>query len=237
MSSGKRVLITGASRGIGLAFAKHYNALGWNVIATARTPSSSSELQQLRVEAVVPLDVACEESIKEAAKSIGTTTPIDLIINNAGIILPDTLRSASKANMIKQYEVNAIGPFLVSRAFVSNLELAAKAGASPAITAQISARIASLGCVGEPGSIPGLYGYKASKTALNSLTKALSVDLKPRGIASVLVHPGFVKTDMSGQKGKFTPDQSVEKIAAILAKTTIEDTGNFYHIDGTTTPW
>ncbi|RHY88705.1 hypothetical protein DYB35_001923 [Aphanomyces astaci] len=230
----KRVLITGAGRGIGLAFAKHFTAKGWHVVAGARTPSA--ELLDLGVESLVSLDVASEDSVKEAAQSVGASTPIHLVINNAGVFTPDTLKSATKANLMRQYEVNAVGPWLVSRAFLPNLELAAKQS-NVAVVAQLSARLASLGLSGEAGSFPGLYGYRTSKTALNSLTRTLSLDVKAKGLACVLLHPGFVKTDLSGHKGKYTADQSVAKMVDILARVTAADNGKFYDIDGSIVPW
>ncbi|KAF0747867.1 hypothetical protein AaE_007558 [Aphanomyces astaci] len=190
----------------------------------------------LGVESLVSLDVASEDSVKEAAQSVGASTPIHLVINNAGVFTPDTLKSATKANLMRQYEVNAVGPWLVSRAFLPNLELAAKQS-NVAVVAQLSARLASLGLSGETGSFPGLYGYRTSKTALNSLTRTLSLDVKAKGLACVLLHPGFVKTDLSGHKGKYTADQSVAKMVDILARVTAADNGKFYDIDGSIVPW
>ncbi|ETV93076.1 hypothetical protein H310_12875 [Aphanomyces invadans] len=105
---------------------------------------------------------------------------------------------------MRQFEVDAVGPWLVSCALLPNLGLAAKQSGL-AVLAQLSARLASLHCSGELGPIPGLYGYRTSKTALNSLTRTLALGIKAKGVSSVLLDPGFVKTDLAGNKGQFTP--------------------------------
>ncbi|RHY92572.1 hypothetical protein DYB28_006568 [Aphanomyces astaci] len=216
--SPRRVLITGAGRGIGLTFAKHYKAQGWNVIAAVRNPASAQELIDLQVEKIVALDVSSEESVNAAAADVGRQVPIDLLINNAGVLARDTLETATKASLLHHFEVNSIGPWLVTRAFLPNLELAASPS-GVTIVAQVTSQMGSI----ERILSGGYYAYRSSKTALNSLTKSLSVDLKPRGITSILLHPGYVKTDMTGHNGDITTAESVAGLTSILAKATAED--------------
>ncbi|RHY74433.1 hypothetical protein DYB30_004990 [Aphanomyces astaci] len=230
--SPRRVLITGAGRGIGLTFAKHYKAQGWNVIAAVRNPASAQELIDLQVEKIVALDVSSEESVNAAAAAVGRQVPIDLLINNAGVLARDTLETATKASLLHHFEVNSIGPWLVTRAFLPNLELAASPS-GVTIVAQVTSQMGSI----ERILSGGYYAYRSSKTALNSLTKSLSVDLKPRGITSILLHPGYVKTDMTGHNGDITTAESVAGLTSILAKATAEDNGRFFHTDGSIIPW
>ncbi|CAK4471756.1 unnamed protein product [Aphanomyces euteiches] len=187
MSSPNRVLITGDSRAIGLTFAKHYKSHGLSVIATVRDPANTNE--------ILRLDAANEESNLEAAATVGSNTPIDLPSNNA---------------------VNAHGPWLVTRAFLPNLEFAANI---------------------ERNTSGALNAYRSSKTALNSLTKSLSVDLKPHGITCILLHPGYVQTDMTAHNGEITTEESVAGLTTILSNATADDNGRFYHTNGTILPW
>ncbi|CAK4703155.1 unnamed protein product [Aphanomyces euteiches] len=234
MSSPKRVLITGASRGIGLTFAKHYKSHGWNVIAAVRDPANAKELIDLQLEKIVRLDVANEESILEAAATVGPNVPIDLLINNAGILANDNLETATRASILQHFEVNALGPWLVTRAFLPNLEIAAKSASSgPTIVAQVTSQMGSI----ERNTTGKYYAYRSSKSALNSLTKSLSVDLKPHGITCILLHPGYVQTDMTAHNGEITTEESVAGLTTILSNATADDNGRFYHTNGTILPW
>ncbi|EQC38285.1 hypothetical protein SDRG_04006 [Saprolegnia diclina VS20] len=228
----KRVLITGASRGIGLELVKHYKALGWNVVAAVRNPSSATELRSLGPEGIVALDVADEASVATAATAIGADAPIDMLINNAGIIVKSSLTKTTKADFLRQLEVNAVGPFLVTKAFMPNLKLAAKQN-DYAIAAFLSAKIASI----ELNTQGGYHAYRASKTALNGIAKTLAVDMAPRGISTVLLHPGYVKTDFTGHKGDLTAEESARALASILDNVRKGDKAAFYDIDGTILPW
>ncbi|CAK4142328.1 unnamed protein product [Aphanomyces euteiches] len=185
MSSPNRVLITGDSRAIGLTFAKHYKSHGLSVIATVRDPANTNEHMDMQLEKILRLDAANEESNLEAAATVGSNTPIDLPSNNA---------------------VNAHGPWLVTRAFLPNLEFAANI---------------------ERNTSGALNAYRSSKTALNCLTKSLSVDLKPRGIMCILLHPGYVQTDMTAHNGEITTEESVAGLRTILF-----NCRRFYHTDG-----
>ncbi|KAF0717609.1 Aste57867_2203 [Aphanomyces stellatus] len=232
MSGPKRVLITGASRGIGLAFVKHYKAQGWNIIAAVRNPAAAKELLDLHVERIVAIDTADEASVLQAAADVGFDTPIDLLINNAGILTHDKLETATKADLMRQFEVNAVGPWLVTRAFLSNLDRA-KAASGFAFVAQLTSQMGSI----ERNVSSGYYGYRASKAALNSLNKSLAVDLGARGLAAVVLHPGYVATDMCGGKGDLTATESVAGLTRVLDNVTAADNGKFYQSDGSIIPW
>ncbi|OQR92089.1 short chain dehydrogenase [Thraustotheca clavata] len=171
---------TGANRGIGLTYAKHYKAKGWNV------------------------------TVREAASAVGATTPIDLLINNAGLLIADSLETATKANMNLQFEINVVGPFLVSPAFLPNLPLA-HSGEKLAILAYMTSRMGSI----DDNSSSGYYGYRASKNALHAVGK-------------------YVITGMTGMRGEITPEQSVAGLTAILEKVKMADN---YHSNGSLLPW
>ncbi|KAF0717610.1 Aste57867_2204 [Aphanomyces stellatus] len=232
MSTPKRVLITGASRGIGLRLAQHYKAQGWNVIAAVRAPAAANDLNALHVEKIVAIDTSDEASVLQAVADVGLDTPIDLLINNAGVLTRHSLETATKADLMRQFEINAVGPWLVTRAFLPNLELA-KAASGIAIAAQVSSIVASI----EQNVTGRNYGYRASKTALNSLNKSLSVDLHDRGVVCVVLHPGYVKTDMTDHLGDITVDESVAGLTTVLARITPADSGKFYHTNGSIIPW
>ncbi|RLO03751.1 hypothetical protein DYB28_005743 [Aphanomyces astaci] len=243
----RRVLITGANRGIGLTLAKHYKATGWNVVAAVRNPAAASEvhaciltildvslqLHALQVESILTLDVSNEESIHAAACTLGADVPIDLLINNAGVLTRDSLASASKAELLRQFEINAVGPFLVARAFLPNLERAVATSVRPQILANVSSIVGSMSL----NTTGQNYGYRSSKAALNSLTKSLSVDLGARGICCLLLHPGYVQTDMTDHRGDMDVHESIAGLAAVLAKATFDDNATFFHTNGSVIPW
>jgi NAD(P)-dependent dehydrogenase (short-subunit alcohol dehydrogenase family) len=238
----KTVLITGASRGIGLTFVKHYVASGWKVIAAARNVDAADNLRALAPHTIVQLDVADEQSITRAAEQLKDEI-IDLLINNAGVNCRESLDSAQKAGLMMQMEVNAVGPFLVTRAFRENLKRAA-AASGVAKVANLSSRMGSIALNKSDGiygvSLPPLpiqYGYMASKAALNMINKSLAIDLKSDGIVALVITPGFVATDMNDHSGVLSADVSVEGMARVIDKATIEQTGRFCDYADASLPW
>ncbi|KAG6941409.1 hypothetical protein JG688_00018690 [Phytophthora aleatoria] len=229
--SAKTVLITGSNRGIGLAFTKHYVANGWAVIAAARDPQSATDLKELKLEKIVQIDTSDEASITAAAEQL-KGQPIDLLINNAGIGSGGGIDQTTKAGMMKQYEINAVGPFLMTRVFLPNLKLAvAKSGS--ATVGQVTSR---MGSITDNGS-GGMYGYRASKTALNMVNASLAHDLKGEKIIALALHPGYVVTRMTSHTGQTTPEDSVGGMTKIIAAATPEDSGKFFHFSGGNLPW
>lgn len=230
-SSKKTVLITGATRGIGFALAQRYVALGWNVIGAARDLNAAAQLQALALYKLVQLDASDEASITRAAKEL-EGEPIDLLINNAGIFLRAEFATTTKEELMRSFEVNAVGPFLVSRAFVPNLQLAATTRGESAKVVQISSDMASIEM-----NTGGHYSYRASKAALNMLNKSLAVDLERLGVAAYVLHPGWVQTDMTRGAGDITTDVSVSGLTALIEKLTLAETGKYYDYTGKAFPW
>ncbi|KAI9983968.1 hypothetical protein PInf_005252 [Phytophthora infestans] len=178
------------------------------------------------------MDTSDEASILEAARQL-EGQPIDLPINNAGIALPSALKTCTKDTLMRQLEVNAVGPFLLSRALLPNLQLAAKTNGG-AFVVQLSSALGSIGSFTKDTENffkLTAYGYASSKTALNMITRSLAFELQPSGIVVVSVHPGYVNTDMTRGKASLKPEDSVAAITGLIAKLNTESTGKFFNLD------
>ncbi|TYZ60155.1 hypothetical protein PybrP1_000515 [[Pythium] brassicae (nom. inval.)] len=231
MKPTKTVLITGATRGIGLALARLYAARGWKVIGAARDPSNAQQLSELPLHALVALDVADEAAIRSAAEQLAGET-IDLLINNAGILVRTDMAATTKSDFMRTLEVNAVGPLLVTRAFLPQLKRAVAARGAAAVV-QISSLSGSI----EQTAACGSYSYHASKAALNMLNASLAVDLAPDGIAAFTLHPGYVATDMNGFRGVISTETSADGLASVIDRLTLADTGVFMDHNGDVLPW
>ncbi|POM76363.1 Short chain dehydrogenase, partial [Phytophthora palmivora] len=189
-------------------------------------------LKTLELWKLLSLDTSSEESIDAVAKTL-ENVPINLLINNAGIMDVQHLETTTKADLMRHFEVNAVGPFLMTRALLPNLRLAVKAEGS-AFVAQITSR---MGCISDNGS-GGFYGYRASKTALNMITKSLAVDLEKEKIGCLLLHPGYVNTAMVGFQGTVSTADSVKGLTKIIANAKLEDSAKVFHFEkGDVLPW
>jgi NAD(P)-dependent dehydrogenase (short-subunit alcohol dehydrogenase family) len=216
-------VVTGASRGIGLELARQLKARGATVVAVCR--KSSPELDALGVRVESGLDVTEPAAWLELAKRLAHDD-IDLLIQNAGVLLADTLEGVELAKVRAQFELNAIAPLLLTRALAPRLHAGAK-------LALITSR---MGSIGDNGS-GGYYGYRMSKAALNAAGVSLAHDLKPRGIAVVILHPGSVRTEMTLGHGMIEPDESVRGLLQRIDELRIETTGRFLHQNGEVLPW
>ncbi|KUF78187.1 C-factor [Phytophthora nicotianae] len=232
-ASKKTVLITGSTRGIGLAFAEYYTKAGWNVIGTARAGSNTDKLAALSPFKIVTLDAGDEATVLDTARQLDGV-PIHLLINNAGIGVYSTFETATKADIMKVFEVNAVGPFLATRALLPNLKLATDTQ-TPAIVLQITSIMGSIACNNDEHAqlFRGQYGYTTSKAALNMITRSLAMDLREHGVAVVTVNPGYVDTDMTHHQGVVKPADTVSAMADIVAKLKLEDTSKFFNADPT----
>lgn len=184
------------------------------------------------------LDSSDEASILNAAKKLESEA-IDLLINNAGIFAGGNLDVTTKEDLLQQFEVNAVGPFLVTRAFTSHLKAAVALNGS-ALVAQITSFLGSIELAfGEYSgfSAGGRYGYRTSKAALNMINASLAVDLKSESIGTLALHPGFVQTDLTEHHGEVTPEESVSGLMNVIAGFDIADTGAFYDWTGKKMPW
>jgi NAD(P)-dependent dehydrogenase (short-subunit alcohol dehydrogenase family) len=231
----KRVLITGANRGIGLELSRQYAARGERVFAGCRYPEKSSGLEEIARQypgrvTVLPLDVTDAQGIEDCAGMVQAETDgLDLLINNAAINLGDEALSAVKAEALLQtLQVNAVGAVLVAQKFVSLLKM----GVDPKLV-----NISS-----EAGSISHMqgfrgYGYYGSKSAMNMYTRCLSLDPEMGGVIVIAMHPGWVRTDMGGMNAHLSPHESALGIIKVTDGLTPEENGKFYTWEGKEYPW
>lgn len=225
-----QVVITGANRGIGLALVGTWLARGAEVIATARDVKLATELNGMLANGklrVFPLDVGSDDSVKVFAEALGAAT-VDVLINNAGISGGwDTLADVSIENILNVFNVNAVGSLRVTRALLPRV---------PKRTGKLVHMTSQMGSIDDNTS-GGAYAYRMSKAALNMASKSLAVDLSGRGIISVVVHPGWVATDMGGRSAPTRPDESAENIVRLIERLTMDATGKFFHAKGHEIPW
>jgi NAD(P)-dependent dehydrogenase (short-subunit alcohol dehydrogenase family) len=230
------ILITGANRGLGLEFARQYAADGWDVIATARDPKSSKELQQLaksRNVSLIRLDVASDESVKQLAESLDGK-PVDLLVLNSAIYTRDgnKLGELNYAGWRESFETNVLGAIRVAEALIENVAASKRK--------QIVAISSGMGSIETLGATIGFalaYQYRSSKAALNMTMSILAKEVEPRGISVVILSPGWVQTDMGGANAELTPEQSIRGMRKVLDGNPKQLTGKFLSYDGTTWPW
>jgi NAD(P)-dependent dehydrogenase (short-subunit alcohol dehydrogenase family) len=237
------VLVTGASRGLGLEFARQYAADGWRVLAGVRSPARSTELAGLAAGSaglieVHPLDVADHASIDALAARLAGT-PIDVLLNNAGTmgkgefgrqgLAMDRFGASDFEDWAQTFRINAFAPMKMAEAFVAHV------GASE--QKKIVSITSVVGSIAR-NTIGGLYSYRASKAALNAIMRSMSVDLGRRhGIIAAPLHPGWARTDMGGGRADISAAQSVSGCRSVIAGLTREGAGRYWAYDGSELPW
>ncbi|NCF72632.1 MAG: SDR family NAD(P)-dependent oxidoreductase [Gammaproteobacteria bacterium] len=216
------ILITGCNRGIGLQLAVQLSARGDTVIGVCRNPSEA--LSALGIRIITGIDVTDGDSVSGLKSELGDVH-LDVLINNAGILINDKFGSIDYDDMVKQYKVNTLGPLRVTEALRDNFS----AGSKIAI---VSSRVGSIDDNGSGGH----YGYRASKTAVNQVGMNLMHELKPSGVAVALLHPGLVATDMTGGHG-ISPEDSAAGLIQRIDELGLENSGGFWHAEGYELPW
>ncbi len=216
-------IITGANRGIGLQLCHALKDRGYTVTALCRQPGDA--LTKLGINTHAHYDVTDGAAIEAFAKSVEPGT-IDLLINNAGIMRSTSLDNLDLEAARQQFEVNALGPLRVTHSLLPALKDGAK-------IALVTSRMGSIADNDSGGS----YGYRMSKAALNAAGVSLARDLRARGIAVVILHPGYVRTDMTGQSGLIDVDESVAGLLARIDELNLENSGSFWHTNGELLPW
>jgi len=226
------VLITGANRGLGLSYAKHYANAGYQVIACCRNPEQAAELSSLANTRVYAMDVSDEKQIAALGKQLGDTA-IDILINNAGVVggsfaEQSLAAGASSDAWLEAFKINTIAPLRVVEAFLPSL----RAGQQKKIINMSSI----VSCMTHP-VMGGMYHYRSTKAGLNGITVGLSLDLKEEGFIVTAVHPGFVATDMGGPDAPVQPDDSIKALVEIIERLSATDNGKFYCFDGSEFNW
>jgi NAD(P)-dependent dehydrogenase (short-subunit alcohol dehydrogenase family) len=228
------ILITGASRGLGLEFTRQYLTEGWAVIAACRNPGAARGLRDLEPKSkgaltVVEIDVTDGASVKRAAGRLQGRA-IDVLVNGAGVYggSGQRLGSLDYEEWRQVLEVNLLGPARMCEAFLDGLERSDRR-----LIVTITSGMGSLADNTSGGSIL----YRTSKAAVNMLMRTSAIDLKARGITCIVVNPGWVKTDMGGPNAKLSPEESIHAMRRLIAKLGPEDSGKFYNYDGREYPW
>jgi len=217
------ILITGANRGIGLEFARHYTSEGWDVIATARDPGEAGDLSATGAR-VLALDLADPASVDAFVAEIGDT-PIDVLLSNAGVMGP---LAPDRDGWIETLAVNAVAPTLLALRLKPNL----KAGTLKKAIATTS----RMGSIADNDS-GGFYAYRSSKAALNAAWKSLSIEFRADDIAVAVVHPGWVRTDMGGPNAMIDTKTSIAGLAKIVDDLDLATTGRFWDYSGDEIAW
>lgn len=221
------ILVTGASRGIGLEFARQYTADKAEVIACCRNPAKAGELKAQGVK-VMELDVGSPESAARLAAAL-KSKPIDIIINNAGVYGPKN-QSAIESDyegFLETFRINSVGPLMVSQALRANL-LAGHDKKLAVITSKMGSISDSSG---------GVLAYRASKAAVNMIFHGVAKSWARDGVAVGILHPGWVKTDMGGPDALIEVEESVRGLKARIAELSLANSGRYLDYKGAEISW
>ncbi|XP_046555240.1 C-factor-like isoform X3 [Haliotis rubra] len=247
--SPKSVFITGANRGLGLAFVKHFLGLAEppsHVFAACRQPDQATELTRLAGEngrvRVVKLDVREDEEIAaavvEVEKVVGAGG-LNLLLNNAGVNQQEQgLESLTREKMNYHFDCNVTAPLLVSKAFLPLLRRAANKtdfSCSRAAIINVSTVLSLINYVNKMNDFR--YPYDSSKCALNMVTDILAREVSPDGVLVAGLHPGWVKTDMGGPNAMLDIEESISKCMNTIAAMNKDSSGLLYSYAGTVFHW
>lgn len=217
------VVVTGANRGIGLELVKTYLARGEKVYALCREKSDElANTEAVIIEGIDVTDNDLAAKLRDALRDI----EINILINNAGALVDDALGEIDYSGVVRQFEVNAVGPLRVTEALLDNMKTGSKIG-------MITSRMGSM----SDNTSGGHYGYRMSKAALNAAGVSLARDLNRRGIAIAMLHPGYVQTRMVEFNGDIGPEVAAERLAKRIAELNLTNSGTFWHSKGDVLPW
>ncbi|HEU0030285.1 MAG TPA: SDR family oxidoreductase [Kofleriaceae bacterium] len=223
------VVVTGANRGIGLELARQLRARGDTVDAGVRDPAHAPELHAIAGVRVHRVDVTDQATVDALATALDGAA-IDLVINNAGVYggSRQSLRGVDFADALHTFDINALGALRVSLALLPHV----RRGQGKKLVHVTS----GMGSIEDNGT-GGFYAYRMSKAALNMMSRSLAVDLRPEGIASYVINPGWVQTDMGGAGAPTPVDVAVRAILREIDKATLADSGAFLDYKGGRYPW
>jgi NAD(P)-dependent dehydrogenase (short-subunit alcohol dehydrogenase family) len=225
-------LIIGADRGIGRCIAMELHGRGDQVVAVCLGDGLELQAEGIRVEPFV--DVTSDEAVDAMAGSLRSEgTEIDWLLHVAGVLALDDLDTVDIDEVRREFEINAIGPLRVARALLPLLADGAKVGI-------ITSRVGSL----SDNSSGGMYAYRISKAAANMAGLNLHHDLRGRGVAVLMLHPGMVATDLTKDLGGayadaeyISPEEAGHGLVANMDGLSLETAGRFQHSNGEYLPW
>ncbi|KAM3609861.1 uncharacterized protein V6R79_021451 [Siganus canaliculatus] len=250
------VLVTGGNRGLGLQIVESLASGGFSpgkIIATSRQPETAQNLQELAQKYpnihIISLDVVNQGSIEKAAEEVGHLVQQDglnCLINNAGINVVADFNTVTAEKMIENFHTNSVAPLMITKAFLPLLKQAASregAGGAKSMGIHRAAVInmsSLLGSVelnwGEGANNFKWYPYRASKSALNMVSRGMAVDLEPDGILCMAIHPGWVRTDMGGSEAPLSAEESISSVLSVIGGLTEKDHGSFLNFTGEVLP-
>ena len=227
------LLITGANRGIGLELCNQYLSEGWDVHACCRKPKKANALNKLadknKALTIHKLEVTKHKQM-DALKKALKGKPVDILINNAGVhaLGASQFGKGDDKAWEEAVAVNLLAPMKMMENFVENIAMSDKK-----IIASMSSKMGSMDDNGSGGA----YAYRATKAALNAVMVSAAHDLRHLDITALILHPGWVRTDMGGPHGEISVKESCTMLRKILGECDITDSGKFFDIDGTVIPW
>ncbi|MGH8184157.1 MAG: SDR family oxidoreductase [Rhodanobacteraceae bacterium] len=231
----QRCLITGANRGLGLAFVTELLERGARVLACCRNPSEAKVLgalaaahgERLAIHALDVGDPAAVDALPQAAAKY--LQRIDLLINNAGVLVSgERFGNVMAESLAESFAVNASAPLLITQALAPLLAL----GNKPRVLCVTS----QIGSIAQATSFRTI-SYAMSKAALNMAVKRLAAELGPRGIVVLTAHPGWIKTEMGGKSATLAPADSAHALLGLIENAMVQDAGKFLAYDGAELPW
>ena len=224
------LLVTGATRGLGLEFVRQYAADGWRVLACCRTLEGAAALRDVEglVETYI-LDVANFPAIEKLAADLKGQT-IDVLLNNAGIYgsKSSLFGSVDYDEWLKVLHIDTMAPLKMAECFVEHV---AKSELKRIVT--VSSKMGSIA----DNTSGGSYVYRSSKGAVNVVTKSMANDLKPMGVTCAVLHPGWVMTDMGGPNALISAEESVRGMKGVIDGLDLSQSGKFFNYDGNEIPW
>ena len=221
------VLVVGADRGIAKALAKGYLARGDAVIAACLGASSDLAAGGAHIEGNV--DVTQDEPVNDMVERLAAAgTQVDVLLHVAGVLGLDELGAIDFDDVRRQFEINALGPLRTIQACLPLLAPAAKVGI-------VTSRVGSLA----DNDSGGMYAYRMSKAAANMAGLNLHLDLAPKGIAVLMLHPGMVATELTkGLPGDYVqPEEAAAGLMRNMDALTLDSAGRFQHANGDCLPW
>ncbi|MFM8333749.1 MAG: SDR family oxidoreductase [Candidatus Methylumidiphilus sp.] len=228
------VLVTGANRGLGLEFCRQYAEAGWRVWACCRRPDAAAALQTLsKLHPALTLhavDLADFASIDQLSQDLAAET-IDVLLCNAGVYADDKENGFGALDYrlwLDSFIVNSQAPVKLAEAFLPQLGRSGRR-----LIAAVSSLMGSMA----DNSSGGAILYRSSKAALNAAMKSLALDLAGQGVGVLILHPGWVKTDMGGPNAPTLPADSIAGMRQVIEAYTPKDSGRFVDFRGQTAPW